>query len=77
MIDAMEGFGEALDATRDRGQPDEFALANAIERALISTAAAGDGVGPEEIEQLFDDPDHHEMPSEDLTSRVTSIWDER
>jgi uncharacterized protein len=77
VLEAVEGFEEALEVTRDRGQLDEFALANAIETALIARVAAGDSNGQKHIETLFNDPDHHQMPSTELTARVTAIWDER
>ena len=74
-IEASDSFAEALDATRDRGQPDEFALAAAIEQSVIQAAAGGNGDSPEEMERLFNDPDHHEMPSDEVTARIEAIWD--
>jgi uncharacterized protein len=67
-------FATALDRTRDRGQPDEFALADAIEGLLIQNAA-DESISAEDLERLFNDPEHHQMPSQELTSRVEALWD--
>lgn len=70
---AADEFGSALDEVRAKGQPDEFALPDAVERALI------DSVGGEidvDLKQLFDDPHHHEMPSDDVTRKVLEAWEE-
>jgi len=75
VVEAADTFAEALDATRDRGQPDEFALAAAVERQVIQAAAGDDEGRREQIDRLFSDPEHHEMPSEELTSGVTAIWE--
>lgn len=72
---AADGFAQALDGTRDRGQPDEYALADAIEVVLIRHAA-GDDARIEDIERLFNDPEHHQMPSDALTSRVVALWEQ-
>jgi uncharacterized protein len=72
--EAADGFAEALNQVRDRGQPDEYAMADAIEHVIILRSAEND-VTPEELERLFNDPDHHEMPSEEITSRVVAVWE--
>jgi uncharacterized protein len=75
VIEAADSFADALDATRERDQPDEFALATAVERQVIQTAAGDDEGRREEIDRLFNDPEHHEMPSDELTSGVAAIWE--
>ena len=73
---AADLFADAINQTRDRGQPDEYALADAIERVLVQKTA-GDGFTAQDVERLFNDPDHHEMPSEAITTRAVDLWEMR
>lgn len=70
--EAADRFEAALGDVRAKGQPDEFALAEAVERALIDSVAGEVDV---DLEQLFDDPHHHQMPSEDVTARFAAAWE--
>lgn len=70
---AADQFDSALDATRDKGQPAEFALPNAIEEVLL--AEAGGEESADALERLFNDPAHHEMPSDEFTARILALWD--
>jgi hypothetical protein len=71
---AADGFEAALAKVRSRGRPDEFAFADAVEQAL--TAAVADDVDVD-LRQLFDDPDLHEMPPDEITEKVAAAWDHR
>jgi predicted pyridoxine 5'-phosphate oxidase superfamily flavin-nucleotide-binding protein len=70
---AGDRFEDALGEVRAAGRPDEFAFADAVERELV--ASVGDEVGVD-LEQLFDDPHHHEMPSDDVARKVLAAWEE-
>jgi len=70
---AAERFDVALAEVRARDQPEEFALADAIEQALLEEAA---GNGEIDLEQLFNDPDHHELPSDEVTQTISRLWEE-
>lgn len=67
---AVKNLAQALDETRQCKQPDEFALALAIEAELLSRfTARGDN-----LEGMFNDLTHHSLPSEDLYKRITAAW---
>jgi predicted pyridoxine 5'-phosphate oxidase superfamily flavin-nucleotide-binding protein len=70
---AADQFDVALAEVRVKGQPEEFALPDAIERALLEEVEADVEI---DLEQLFNDPNHHELPSDDVTRRITLLWDE-
>lgn len=67
---AMMNLEQALELTRARRQPDEFALATAIEIELLRQAREAG----QDLEQLFNDPTHHLPPSADITSLVERLW---
>jgi predicted pyridoxine 5'-phosphate oxidase superfamily flavin-nucleotide-binding protein len=69
---AADRFETALGNARAQGRPDEFALADAVEEEL--TAVVGGEVDVD-VRQLFDDPDIHEMPSDEVTEKVTVAWE--
>lgn len=69
---AADRFDQALGAVRAAGRPDEFALADAVEEEL--TVLVGGEVDVD-VRQLFDDPDLHELPSEELTEKVLAAWE--
>ena len=68
---AMRGLEKALEMTRAQGQPDEFALALAIERELLDEARKRGA----DLQVMFNDPSHHKPPSDEITRLVTSLWD--
>ncbi|HVB78969.1 MAG TPA: hypothetical protein VNE82_03350 [Candidatus Binataceae bacterium] len=70
---AIPNLEKALGITRARQQPDEFALALAIEMALLKEARdAG-----HDLEALFNDPDHHLPPSAEIISLVERLWSDK
>lgn len=69
---AADRFEVALGNVRAQGRPDEFALADAVEEELTAAVAGDVDV---DLRQLFDDPDIHEMPSDDVTQKVTAAWE--
>jgi uncharacterized protein len=71
---AAELFTDTLAEVRAKNQPDEFALANAIEHALVN--AVDDEVDVD-LNQLFEDPEHHEMPSDEVAAKVIAAWEKR
>jgi len=69
---AVMNLEKALEMTRARRQPDEFALALAVEMELLKqTREAG-----HDLEALFNDPDHHVAPSAEIASLIEKIWTE-
>jgi hypothetical protein len=70
---AADGFEKALAETRERDQPDEFALAWAIEKAILAETKVDDT----DVQKLFNDPAHHTPPPEDLAEAIVAIWEER
>jgi predicted pyridoxine 5'-phosphate oxidase superfamily flavin-nucleotide-binding protein len=71
---AADRFEAALANVRSGGRPDEFALADAVEEALANAVAEDLDV---DLRQLFDDLDLHEMPSDEITQKVTAAWEQR
>jgi uncharacterized protein len=69
--EAVKTLDKALDETRRRNQPDEFALAHAIENQLLDALDEE----REHLEALFNDPNHHELPAERLDRRIAGLWD--
>jgi predicted pyridoxine 5'-phosphate oxidase superfamily flavin-nucleotide-binding protein len=69
---AADRFEQALGTVRAQGRPDEFALADAVEEEL--TVLVGGEVDVD-VRQLFDDPDLHEMPSEEITQSLLAAWE--
>lgn len=70
---AVQHLEEALKATRENKQPDEYALAKAIEAEMFSRMRE-EG---KEIESLFEDPEHHTLPPDELAQRIISLWEGR
>ena len=68
--EAVKSLDKALDETRQHNQPDEFALARAVEQALLTAQVEE----RENLEALFNDPDHHELPAEYLEQRISALW---
>lgn len=68
--DAMMNLEKALELTRARHQPDEFALATAVEIELLEQAKKAG----QDLEELFNNPEHHEPPSTEIASLVERIW---
>jgi len=69
---AILNLERALELTRERRQPDEFALATAIETELLKQAREAG----HDLEALFNDPGHHVPPSAEITSLVERMWSE-
>ena len=67
---AMLNLEKALELTRARRQPDEFALATAVEIELLKQAREAG----QDLEELFNDPEHHVPPSADVASLVERLW---
>ena len=68
--EAVKMLDKALNETRQRNQPDEFALARAVENQLLDTL----GEEREHLEALFNDPNHHELPDEQLERQIMALW---
>ncbi len=69
--EAVKSLERALDETRKHEQPDEFALARAVENALLNAQ----GGEREALEALFNDPEHYELPPEQLERRIAALWE--
>lgn len=67
---AILNLEKALELTRARHQPDEFALATAIEIELLKQARAAG----HDLEALFNDPEHHTPPSAEITNLIERMW---
>jgi hypothetical protein len=67
---AMLRLEDALATTRARRQPGEFALALAIEEELLKQAHDRG----KDLEQIFNDPNHHEPPSEQIANMMIEMW---
>ena len=65
-------FAAALEASRDRDQPDEYALADAIETALVARADERDQT--DDLERLLNDTSHQGMPPAELSEWVQALW---
>ena len=68
--EAVKMLDKAITETRQRNQPDEFALARAVESQLLDAM----GEEREHLEALFDDPNHHELPAEQMEQRISALW---
>jgi len=60
----------ALEQVRSRHQPDEFALALAVETEVLKEA----GAAGHDLEALFNDPDYHLAPSGEITDLMQRLW---
>jgi len=69
---AIANLESALEITRARHQPDEFALAVAVEMEMLTQARAAG----HDLEALFNDPDHHVAPSAEIANLIEKIWAE-
>ncbi len=69
---AMAGLEEALFAVRRNGQPDEFALAAAVEMLAKDKAQAARS--DLDIDKVFDDPNYHTLPDAALEASATELW---
>jgi hypothetical protein len=69
---AVKTLEHALTQTRQRGQPDEFALAAAVEAVLIAQAQGS--LNDLDVQKIFNDPTHHELPSEALEALSNKLW---
>jgi hypothetical protein len=67
---AVSNLEKALEITRARRQPDEFALALAVQMELLTQARASG----HDLEALFNDPGHHVAPSPEIASLIEKIW---
>jgi hypothetical protein len=67
---AMLRLEDALKITRARRQPEGFALALAIEEELLKQARDQG----EDLEKVFNDPNHHEPPSEQIANMMIEMW---
>jgi hypothetical protein len=67
---AMLRLEDALKITRARRQPEEFALALAIEEELLKRARDQG----KDLEKVFNDPNHHEPPSEQIANMMIEVW---
>ena len=66
---AIPNLEAALEVVRARRQPDEFALALAIEMQVLKDARAAG----HDLESLFNDPDHHQPPSPEIASLMERL----
>jgi len=69
---AIANLEQALATTRERRQPDEFALAEALEMELLAEARRAG----HELERLFNDPNHRSPPGDELTGWIARLWSE-
>ncbi len=69
---AIANLEKALEVTRARKQPDEFALAEALEMEVLTEARRAG----HDLDQLFNDPDHHSPPSDEITRWIARLWSE-
>jgi hypothetical protein len=67
---AMVRLEAALAETRARRQPEEFALALAIEEELLQQARDRG----KDVDNLFNDPNHHQPPSEQIAELMIGMW---
>jgi hypothetical protein len=67
---AVANLEKALELTRARRQPDEFALALAIDMEVLKQARERGY----DLESLFNDPNHHSPPTEEIASLIASLW---
>lgn len=67
---AVGNLERAIELTRARHQPDEFALALAIEMELLNQARQAG----HDLETLFNDPNHRSPPTEEITNLMASLW---
>ncbi|SRR5579875_1617786 len=67
---AIHNLEPALESVRARRQPDEFALSLAIEMEILKEARAAG----HDLELLFNDPDHREPPSGEITKLIERLW---
>lgn len=70
---AVPNLEKALEITRARRQPDEFALALAIEIELLKEAREAG----HDLEALFNDPNHHVPPSAEVISLIERLWSDK
>jgi predicted pyridoxine 5'-phosphate oxidase superfamily flavin-nucleotide-binding protein len=68
--DAVKQLGQALRATREAGQKDEYALALAIEQEIIGRLPDAES----DLLPLFNDPEHRSMPADQLAQQIVSLW---
>lgn len=68
---AVKRLEAALNATRESKQPEEYALALAIEQEMIAQLPDGDA----DVSALFNDPRHRSLPADELTQKIVSLWD--
>lgn len=71
---AVKTLEHALTQTRQRGQPDEFALAAAVEAVLIAQAQGS--LSDLDVQKIFNDPSHHELPSAALEALSNNLWEQ-
>jgi hypothetical protein len=67
---AIQNLEAALESVRARRQPDEFALSLAVEMEILKEARAAG----HDLESLFNDPDHREPPSGEITKLMERLW---
>ncbi|MEM7465872.1 MAG: hypothetical protein AAF387_03200 [Pseudomonadota bacterium] len=69
---AIPHLERALFSGREQGQPDEFALATAVEMTVKEkTQSAREDLN---IETIFNDPKHHQLPDEQLEAYADGLW---
>ena len=68
--DAVKRLGQALRATREAGQMDEYALALAVEQEIIGRLPDAET----DLLPLFNDPAHRSMPADQLAQQIVSLW---
>ena len=69
---AIANLEKALAVTRARNQPDEFALAEALEMEVLAEARRA-GYN---LDRLFNDPNHHSPPGDEITQWIARLWSE-
>lgn len=69
---AIANLEKALAVTRARKQPDEFALAEALEMEVLAEARRAG----HDLDRLFNDPHHHSPPGDEITQWIARLWSE-
>jgi hypothetical protein len=68
---AAVNYAKALAHTRDLKQPESFALSWAVE-SVIETRMRDSG---HDIGQMFNDPDYHTPPPDELSAEINAMWE--